>query len=273
MSHCGISFDLLTAPFGAAAEQMITFYNLAGAAVAILDVQREVTSSELITLFDAEECEYGRVVYKCFCEGAQLKHLLRCGWCSLEYQGCSLTFYTPFYEVSTEAEISLLWQRKECKVGCSINSPQLLDNFFYGEPFPLLEKIYVSYKDMISPIRLFSQRIRDEITGSTIKDSLLHWVTMALDENAEDSLMRYSGPDFPYLHVEIFVDTQRPLIRSDVYIFRRGADASMRLQPRHPFLKLFTIGEEDPCTRVREEVLDLGEVATCVFKAILTWRC
>ena len=96
---------------------------------------------------------------------------------------------------------------------------------------------------------------------------------MALDENAEDSLMRYSGQDIPYLHVEIFVDTERPLIRSYVYIYRPGSDASMRLQPRHPFLKLFAVGEEALCTRVREEVLDLGEVATCVFKAILTRRC
>ena len=113
MSHCDISFDLVTSPFGAAMEQMITFYNLAGATVAILDVRREVTPSELVALFDAEECEYGRLVCKCFCEGAQLKRLLRCGWCSLEYQGCSLSVHTPFCKVSTEAEISLLWQRLE----------------------------------------------------------------------------------------------------------------------------------------------------------------
>ena len=251
---------------------MITFYNLAGDTIAILDVHREATPSELLALFDAGACEYGRLVCKYFCEGTQLKHLLRSGWCSLEYQGCSLSVTTPFCKVSTEAEISLLWQRQECKVGCFINSPQFLDNRFYGKPFPLLEKIYVSYNDVMSPTRLFSQRIRDEITGNTIKDSLLHWVTVGLDGVGEDSLMRYTGDGIPYLHLEIFVDTEMAKITSYVYIYRPGSPEPMRLQPRHPFLKLFAVGEEDLCARVREEGLDLSEMATRVFKAILTRR-
>ena len=150
---------------------------------------------------------------------------------------------------------SLLWQRQECKVGCFINSPQFLDNRFYGKPFPLLEKIYVSYNDVMSPTRLFSQRIRNEITGNTIKDSLLHWVTVALDGVGEDSLMRYTGDGIPYLHLEIFVDTEMAKITSYVYIYRPGSPEPMRLQPRHPFLKLFAVGEEDLCARVREEGL------------------
>ena len=260
--------------FGSAAEKMITFYNLVGDTVAILDVQREVTPSELLASFDAEDCKYGRLVCKCFCEGTQLRRLLRSGWCSLEYRGSPLSVDTAFCNVSTEAEIRLLWQRQECKLGCCINSPQFLDNIFYGEPFPLLEKnIYVSYNDLISPTRFFTQRIRDEITGNTLKASFLHWVTLALDQVAEDSLMRYTGDDTPYLHVEIFVDVDGAKIMSYVYIHRPGSCASMRLQRRHPFLNLFPAREEDLCTTVREQLLDLGEMATRVFKSILTRTC
>ena len=131
---------------------MITFYNLAGDTVAILDVQREVTPSELLASFDVEDCKYGRLVCKCFCEGTQLRRLLRSGWCSLEYRGSPLSVGTAFCNVSTEAEIRLLWQRQECKLGCCINSPQFLDNIFYGEPFPLLEKIYM-FHTTISLVR------------------------------------------------------------------------------------------------------------------------